>query len=94
MVSEQERNEVNVDKHNVLKSRKTKGYIKAVHYFIRRIVKILKKYIIYHRVVEMLEESQAISKIAKEVNLTRLTVYRITILFWFYKRFFNASQNK
>ena len=42
MVSEQERNEVNVDKHNVLKSRKTKGYIKAVHYFIRRIVKILK----------------------------------------------------
>ncbi|MBE7320548.1 helix-turn-helix domain-containing protein, partial [Staphylococcus epidermidis] len=47
-----------------------------------------------HRVVEMLEESQAISKIAKEVNLTRLTVYRITILFWFYKRFFNVSQNK
>ena len=29
----------------------------------------------------MLEEGQAISKIAKEVNLTRLTVYRITILF-------------
>ena len=91
MVSEQERNEVNVDKHNVLKSRKTKGYIKAVHYFIRRIVKISKR-IIYHRVVEMLEEGQSISKIAKEINLIRLTVYRITILFWFYKLFFNASK--
>lgn len=31
----------------------------------------------YHRVVEMLEECQAISKIAKEVNITRQTVYRI-----------------
>ncbi|WP_152905822.1 helix-turn-helix domain-containing protein, partial [Staphylococcus epidermidis] len=41
-----------------------------------------------------LEEGQAISKIAKEINLIRLTVYRITILFWFYKLFFNASQNK
>ena len=35
------------------------------------------KRIIYHRVVEMLEEGQAISKIAKEVNITRQTVYRI-----------------
>jgi DNA invertase Pin-like site-specific DNA recombinase len=36
-----------------------------------------KKRVIYHRVVEMLEEGQAISKIAKEVNITRQTVYRI-----------------
>ncbi|MFI8628606.1 helix-turn-helix domain-containing protein, partial [Staphylococcus capitis] len=35
------------------------------------------KRIIYHRVVEMLEKGQAISKIAKEVNITRQTVYRI-----------------
>ncbi|EWQ03831.1 hypothetical protein Q193_02731, partial [Staphylococcus aureus M1192] len=35
------------------------------------------KRVIYHRVVEMLEEGQAISKIAKEVNITRQTVYRI-----------------
>ena len=35
------------------------------------------KRIIYHRVIEMLEEGQAISKIAKEVNITRQTVYRI-----------------
>ncbi|MDU7187778.1 MAG: helix-turn-helix domain-containing protein, partial [Klebsiella sp.] len=35
------------------------------------------KRVIYHRVVEMLEEGKAISKIAKEVNITRQTVYRI-----------------
>lgn len=35
------------------------------------------KRIIYHKVVEMLKEGQAISKIAKEVNITRQTVYRI-----------------
>ncbi|WP_142382937.1 helix-turn-helix domain-containing protein, partial [Staphylococcus aureus] len=35
------------------------------------------KRIIYHRVVEMLEEGQSISKIAKEVNITRQTIYRI-----------------
>ena len=35
------------------------------------------KRVIYHRVVEMLEEGQAISKIAKEVNITRQTIYRI-----------------
>lgn len=35
------------------------------------------KRIVYHRVVEMLEEGQAISKIAKEVNITRQTIYRI-----------------
>ena len=35
------------------------------------------KRIIYHKVVEMLEEGKAISKIAKEVNITRQTVYRI-----------------
>ncbi|WP_256089964.1 helix-turn-helix domain-containing protein, partial [Staphylococcus aureus] len=35
------------------------------------------KRIIYHRVVEMLEEGQSIRKIAKEVNITRQTIYRI-----------------
>ena len=35
------------------------------------------KRIIYHKVVEILKEGQAISKIAKEVNITRQTVYRI-----------------
>ena len=35
------------------------------------------KRVIYHRVVEMLEEGKAINKIAKEVNITRQTIYRI-----------------
>jgi DNA invertase Pin-like site-specific DNA recombinase len=35
------------------------------------------KRVIYHRVVEMLEEDKAINKIAIEVNITRQTVYRI-----------------
>jgi DNA invertase Pin-like site-specific DNA recombinase len=35
------------------------------------------KRVIYHRVVEMLEEDKAISKIAIEVNITRQIVYRI-----------------
>lgn len=35
------------------------------------------KRIIYHRVVEMLEKGKAISKIAKEVNITRQTIYKI-----------------
>ena len=35
------------------------------------------KRIIYHRVVEMLEEDQAISKIAKEMNIKRQTFYKI-----------------
>ena len=92
MVSEQERNEVNVDK--CIKVAKDKGLYKGRSLLYSPNCKDPQKCIIYHRVVEMLEESQAISKIAKEVSLTRLTVYRITILFWFYKLFFNASQNK
>jgi DNA invertase Pin-like site-specific DNA recombinase len=37
------------------------------------------KRVIYLRVVEMLEEDKAISKIAKEVNITRQIVYRIKL---------------
>lgn len=39
--------------------------------------KASQKRIIYHRVAEMLEEGQTISKIAKEVNITKQTIYRI-----------------
>ena len=35
------------------------------------------KRIIYHRVVEMLEQGNIIGKIAKEVNITRQTIHRI-----------------
>ena len=94
MVSEQERNESKRRQAQCIKVAKDKGLYKGRSLLYSPNCKDPQKYIIYHRVVEMLEESQAISKIAKEVNLTRLTVYRITILFWFYKLFFNASQNK
>ena len=77
-----------------IKVAKDKGLYKGRSLLYSPNCKDSQKRIIYYRVVEMLEEGQAISKIAKEVNLTRLTVYRITILFWFYKLFFNASQNK
>ncbi|GAB5807602.1 hypothetical protein JMUB7519_27660 [Staphylococcus aureus] len=35
------------------------------------------KRIIYHRVVELLEQGKSISTIAKEVGITRQTIYRI-----------------
>ena len=94
MVSEQERNESKRRQAQCIKVAKDKGLYKGRSLLYSPNCKDSQKRIIYYRVVEMLEEGQAISKIAKEVNLTRLTVYRITILFWFYKLFFNASQNK
>lgn len=39
--------------------------------------KASQKRFIYHRIAGMLEEDQAISKIAKEVNITKQTIYRI-----------------
>ena len=94
MVSEQERNESKRRQAQCIKVAKDKGLYKGHSLLYSPNCKDSQKRIIYYRVVEMLEEGQAISKIAKEVNLTRLTVYRITILFWFYKLFFNASKNK
>ena len=67
---------VNVDKHKVFKLRK-KGVYKGRPLLYSANAKDPQKRIIYHRVVEMLEEGTAISKIAKEVNITRQTVYRI-----------------
>ena len=77
MVSEQERNENKRRQAQGIQVAKEKVYIKGIRYFIQRMLKDPQKRIIYHRVVEMLEEGQAISKIAKEVNITRQTVYRI-----------------
>ncbi|MBF2141442.1 recombinase family protein [Staphylococcus epidermidis] len=94
MVSEQERNESKRRQAQCIKVAKDKGLYKGRSLLYSPNCKDSQKRTIYYRVVEMLEEGQAISKIAKEVNLTKLTVYRITILFWFYKLFFNASQNK
>ena len=76
MVSEQERNESKRRQAQEFKLRRKKAYIKGALLYSPN-AKDPQKRIIYHRVVEMLEEGKAISKIAKEVNITRQTVYRI-----------------
>ena len=77
MVSEQERNESKRRQEQGIKVAKEKGVYKGRPLLYSPNAKDPQKRIIYHRVVEMLEEGQAISKIAKEVNITRQTVYRI-----------------
>jgi DNA invertase Pin-like site-specific DNA recombinase len=78
MVSEQERNESKRRQAQGIQVAKEKGVYKGrpLLYSPNR-AKDPQKRVIYHRVVEMLEEGKAISKIAKEVNITRQTVYRI-----------------
>ena len=75
MVSEQERNENKRRQAQGIQVAK-KGVYKGHPLLYSTNAKDPQKRIIYHRVVEMLEEGQAISKIAK-VNITRQTVYRI-----------------
>jgi DNA invertase Pin-like site-specific DNA recombinase len=78
MVSEQERNESKRRQAQGIKVAKENGVYKGRPLlYSSPNAKDPQKRIIYHRVVEMLEEGQAISKIAKEVNITRQTVYRI-----------------
>jgi DNA invertase Pin-like site-specific DNA recombinase len=78
MVSEQERNESKRRQaQGIFKLRKKKCVYKGRPLLYSPNAKDPQKRIIYHRVVEMLEEGKAISKIAKEVNITRQTVYRI-----------------
>ncbi|MDO0981151.1 recombinase family protein [Staphylococcus hominis] len=77
MVSEQERNESKRRQVQGIQVAKAKGVYKGRPLLYSPNAKDLQKRIIYQRVVEMLKEGQAISKIAKEVNITRQTVYRI-----------------
>lgn len=77
MVSEQERNESKRRQAQGIKVAKEKGVYKGRPLLYSANAKDPQKRIIYHRVVEMLEEGKAISKIAKEVNITRQTIYRI-----------------
>ncbi|MGX0131759.1 DNA invertase Pin-like site-specific DNA recombinase [Staphylococcus cohnii] len=77
MVSEQERNESKRRQAQGIQVAKEKGVYKGRPLLYSPIAKDPQKRIIYHRVVEMLREGKAISKIAKEVNITRQTVYRI-----------------
>jgi DNA invertase Pin-like site-specific DNA recombinase len=78
MVSEQERNESKRRQAQGIQVAKKKGVYKGRPPLLYSTnAKDPQKRIIYHRVVEMLKEGTAISKIAKEVNITRQTVYRI-----------------
>ncbi|MCG1245792.1 recombinase family protein [Staphylococcus epidermidis] len=77
MVSEQERNESKRRQAQGIKIAKEQGVYKGRPLLYSANAKDPQKRIIYHRVVEMLEQGNAISKIAKEVNITRQTVYRI-----------------
>ena len=77
MVSEQERNESKRRQAQGIQVAKEKGVYKGRPLLYSANAKDPQKRIIYHRVVEMLKEGTAISKIAKEVNITRQTVYRI-----------------
>lgn len=77
MVSEQERNESKRRQAQGIQVAKDKGVYKGRPLLYSPNAKDPQKRIIYYRVVEMLEEGKAISKIAKEVNITRQTIYRI-----------------
>ena len=77
MVSEQERNESKRRQAQGIQVAKEKGVYKGRPLLYSANAKDPQKRIIYHRVVEMLKEGTAISKIAKEVNITRQTIYRI-----------------
>ncbi|WP_424840057.1 helix-turn-helix domain-containing protein [Staphylococcus aureus] len=78
MVSEQERNESKRRQAQGIKVAKDKGVYKGRPLLYSP--KCERSSETYHFIivlVEMLEEGQAISKIAKEVNITRQTIYRI-----------------
>ncbi|MCG1432347.1 recombinase family protein [Staphylococcus epidermidis] len=77
MVSEQERNESKRRQAQGIQVAKEKGVYKGRPLLYSSNAKNPQKRIIYHRVVEMLEEGKSISKIAREVNITRQTIYRI-----------------
>ena len=77
MVSEQERNESKRQQAQGIQVAKEKGVYKGRPLLYSSNAKDPQKRVIYHRVVEMLEEGKAINKIAKEVNITRQTIYRI-----------------
>ncbi|RNF77449.1 recombinase family protein, partial [Staphylococcus aureus] len=68
MVSEQERNESKRRQAKGIQDEKDKGVYKGRPLLNSPNAKDPQNRVIYHRVVEMLEEGQAISKIAKEVN--------------------------
>ena len=79
MVSEQERNEIKRRQAQGIQVAKEKGVYKGRPLLYSPNAKDPQKRVIYHRVVEMLEEGKAISKIAKEVNITTVSYTHLTL---------------
>ncbi len=77
MISEQERNESKRRQAQGIKVAKEKGIYKGRPVLYSPNAKDPQKRLVYQRVVEMLDQGISISKIAKEVDITRQTVYRI-----------------
>ena len=77
MVSEQERNESKRRQAQGIKIAKEKGVYKGRPLLYSPNAKNPHKRIVYHRVIELLNKGESISKIAKDVGITRQTIYRI-----------------
>ena len=77
MISEQERNESKRRQAQGIKIAKEKGVYKGRPLLYSPNDKNPHKRIVYHRVIELLDKGESISKIAKDVGITRQTIYRI-----------------
>ena len=77
MISEQERNESKRRQAQGIKIAKEKGVYKGRPLLYSPNAKNPHKRIVYHRVIELLNKGESISKIAKDVGITRQTIYRI-----------------
>lgn len=77
MIAEQERTEAKRRQAQGIAIAKSKGVYKGRPVLYAPNAKDPQKRLVYHRVVAMLNDGVAISKIAKEVGITRQTVYRI-----------------
>jgi DNA invertase Pin-like site-specific DNA recombinase len=80
MISEQERNESKRRQAHGIQVAKEKGIYKGDLFCILPNAKDPQKRLVYYRVVELLEQGKSISTIAKEVGITRQTIYRIKIV--------------
>lgn len=77
MISEQERNETKRRQAQGIKVAKEKGIYKGRPVLYSPHAKDPQKRLVYYRVVELLKQGKSISAIAKEVGITRQTIYRI-----------------
>lgn len=77
MIAEQERTEAKRRQAQGIAIAKSKGVYKGRPILYAPNARDPQKRLVYHRVVAMLNDGVAISKIEKEVGITRQTVYRI-----------------